>query len=145
MSTNTETAIFNLKAVVNETGLKPDTLRAWERRYGIPSPQRTQSGHRLYSQREIEIVKWLSERQREGLTISRAVDMWNRLLESGEDPFANLETEQRYHEHAPGQTQNSQPCSPLRCGRAAIRDCPSSGHLARCLAWISGAWASSEG
>jgi methanogenic corrinoid protein MtbC1 len=32
--------------------------------------------------------------------------MWNRLLESGEDPFANLDTGQRYHEHAPGQAQN---------------------------------------
>ena len=28
---------FNLKVVVQETGLKPDTLRAWERRYNLPS------------------------------------------------------------------------------------------------------------
>ena len=35
------TPTFNLKVVVRETGLKPDTLRAWERRYGIPQPQRT--------------------------------------------------------------------------------------------------------
>jgi hypothetical protein len=34
-STNSEPT-YNLKAVVRETGLKPDTLRAWERRYGFP-------------------------------------------------------------------------------------------------------------
>ena len=54
---------FNLKAVVNETGLKPDTLRAWERRYGLPKPHRTPGGHRLYSQRDIDMLKWLISRQ----------------------------------------------------------------------------------
>ena len=28
--------LFNLKAVVRQTGIKPDTLRAWVRRYGLP-------------------------------------------------------------------------------------------------------------
>lgn len=71
------TPIYNLKAVVQETGLKPDTLRAWERRYGLPEPQRTPSGHRLYTQRDIEILKWLIARQEEGLNISRAVALWH--------------------------------------------------------------------
>ena len=47
MTTNSEPT-FNLKVVIRETGLKPDTLRAWERRYGLPDPQRTEGGHRLY-------------------------------------------------------------------------------------------------
>ncbi len=29
------TPTYNLKVVVQETGVKPDTLRAWERRYGL--------------------------------------------------------------------------------------------------------------
>jgi DNA-binding transcriptional MerR regulator len=33
-----EGPMFNLKAVVQQTGLKSDTLRDWERRYGLPSP-----------------------------------------------------------------------------------------------------------
>jgi DNA-binding transcriptional MerR regulator len=65
---------FNLKAVLRETGLAADTLRAWERRYGLPTPQRTAGGHRLYSQYDIETIKWLIARQAEGLSISRAVD-----------------------------------------------------------------------
>lgn len=81
---------FNLKAVLRETGLAADTLRAWERRYGLPSPQRTAGGHRLYSQYDIETIKWLIARQAEGLSISRAVDLWNEQTASGLDPLAAL-------------------------------------------------------
>ena len=80
MSAN-DTPIFNLKAVVHETGLKSDTLRAWERRYGLPAPQRTPSGHRLYSQRDIDILKWLIARQQEGMSISRAVHLWHQVAD----------------------------------------------------------------
>ena len=38
---------YNLMVVLKETGLKADVLRAWERRYQLPSPQRTPGGHRL--------------------------------------------------------------------------------------------------
>jgi len=78
---------YNLKAVVQETGLKPDTLRAWERRYGIPEPDRTDGGHRLYSQHDINTLKWLLARQDEGLSISRAVALWHSLREEGQDPL----------------------------------------------------------
>lgn len=81
------TPTYNLKAVVRETGLKPDTLRAWERRYGIPEPDRTGGGHRLYSQHDINTLKWLLARQDEGLSISRAVALWHSLLAEGHDPL----------------------------------------------------------
>ena len=82
-----KTPTYNLKAVVRETGLKPDTLRAWERRYGVPAPQRTDSGHRLYSQHDIDTLKWLLVRQNEGMSISRAVELWHRLDADGLDPL----------------------------------------------------------
>jgi MerR family transcriptional regulator, light-induced transcriptional regulator len=79
---------YNLRAVTKETGLSPETLRAWERRYGVVKPQRTPGGHRLYSKRDIRLLKWLVERQDEGLSISRAVELWRNLEESGQDPLA---------------------------------------------------------
>jgi methanogenic corrinoid protein MtbC1 len=82
-----QTPTYNLKAVLNETGIGADTLRAWERRYGVPMPQRTPGGHRLYSQRDIYLIKWLLARQAEGLTISRAVKRWHEVTASGEDPL----------------------------------------------------------
>ncbi|MBM3121607.1 MAG: MerR family transcriptional regulator [Chloroflexi bacterium] len=81
-----DTPVYNLKAVVLETGLKPDTLRAWERRYGLPTPNRSDGGHRLYSERDIQVLKWLVARQQAGLSISRAAELWQRLSESGQDP-----------------------------------------------------------
>lgn len=78
---------FNLKAVVQQTGLKPDTLRAWERRYGLPTPERSPGGHRLYSQRDIDTIKWLIARQQEGLSISRAVELWGKLEAESHDPL----------------------------------------------------------
>ena len=78
---------FNLKAVVRETGLKPDTIRAWERRYGVPKPRRTLGGHRMYSQHDIELLKWMNARQHEGLSISRIVDLWKSLEAEGKDPL----------------------------------------------------------
>ncbi|MFO7633507.1 MAG: MerR family transcriptional regulator [Caldilinea sp.] len=87
MTYSDKTPIYNLKAVVQETGLKADTLRAWERRYGVPTPQRTDSGHRLYSQYDIDILKWLIERQDEGMSISRAIELLNRLEAEGKNPL----------------------------------------------------------
>lgn len=86
-NTNQHKATFNLKVVVQETGLKPDTLRAWERRYGMPQPQRTAGGHRLYSQHDIDMLKWLIARQDEGLSISRAADLWRTYAKNNQDPL----------------------------------------------------------
>ena len=80
-------ALFNLKAVVRQTGVKPDTLRAWQRRYGLPSPSRSPGGHRLYSQRDIDTIKWLTARQQEGLSIKRAVEQWRTIEADGRDPL----------------------------------------------------------
>ena len=78
-----KTPRFNLGVVIQETNLNPDTLRAWERRYGFPKPQRTEGGHRLYSQQDIDSIKWLSARLAEGMRIGKAIDLW----QSTDDPL----------------------------------------------------------
>ena len=70
--------VYNVKAVVRQTGVSADTLRAWERRYGVPSPPRTESGYRLYSERDVAIVRWLKAKTEGGMNIAQAV----RLLQS---------------------------------------------------------------
>lgn len=102
-----DTPIYNLKAVVTETGLKPDTLRAWERRYGLPSPDRTGGGHRLYSQRDIELLKWLIQRQDEGMSISRAVRLWRQMEKNGTDPLTESESSAPVPPSTPTSFQNN--------------------------------------
>ena len=43
-----------VRVVHQRTGLPPATLRAWERRYGVVSPGRTEGGQRLYSDEDVE-------------------------------------------------------------------------------------------
>jgi DNA-binding transcriptional MerR regulator len=70
--------LYNLKAVCQQTGLSPATLRAWERRYGLVIPKRSEGGHRLYTRHDVELLKWLVDRQKEGLSIRQAVEMWKQ-------------------------------------------------------------------
>lgn len=70
-----DTPRYNIKAVVQQTQVNVSTLRAWEGRYGVPQPKRTDHGHRLYSQRDVEIIKWLKLATEDGISISQAVIM----------------------------------------------------------------------
>ncbi len=79
--------IYNIRAVVTQTGLNPATIRAWERRYGLPCPSRTAGGHRQYSQHDVNMLKWLIARQEEGVSISHAIDMWRSYADREEDPL----------------------------------------------------------
>ena len=87
MTIPSTTPAFNLKVVVAETGIKPDTLRAWERRYGLPQPGRTKGKHRLYSPHDLETIKWLVARQEEGMSISKAGKLWRQMEADGQNPL----------------------------------------------------------
>jgi len=67
--------VYNMKAVVEATGISAATLRAWERRYSVLSPGRTESGYRLYSARDIAMLRWLKARVDEGMSISQAINL----------------------------------------------------------------------
>ncbi|HMO57329.1 MAG TPA: MerR family transcriptional regulator [Roseiflexaceae bacterium] len=81
------TARYNIKAVVQQTQVHVSTLRAWEQRYGIPQPLRSAHGHRLYSPRDVAIIKWLKQCTEDGLSISHAVALLreSRVLDGGND------------------------------------------------------------
>jgi DNA-binding transcriptional MerR regulator/methylmalonyl-CoA mutase cobalamin-binding subunit len=47
-STEASEGLWSMGAVVRRTGIGEHTLRAWERRFGFPRPERLPSGHRRY-------------------------------------------------------------------------------------------------
>jgi MerR family transcriptional regulator, light-induced transcriptional regulator len=51
-----ERAVLRIGEVSRRTGVAVPTLRAWERRYGVLHPERTDGGHRLYSERDVARV-----------------------------------------------------------------------------------------
>ena len=60
-----KSAGYRIGAVAKLTGISPDTLRVWERRYGCIVPQRSPGGGRLYSADDIarlQLMKLLVDR-----------------------------------------------------------------------------------
>ncbi|HWI61041.1 MAG TPA: MerR family transcriptional regulator [Symbiobacteriaceae bacterium] len=64
--------LYNLKAVVQQTGIPAQSLRAWEKRYGILTPVRKPNGHRVYPRSEVEKLLRLKALMARGMTISQA-------------------------------------------------------------------------
>ncbi len=64
---------YTIKAVASQTGIQPVTLRAWERRHDILTPYRGNNRYRLYSERDVAILRWIKYRVGEGMPIRNAV------------------------------------------------------------------------
>lgn len=68
-----------IREISRLTGVNSVTLRAWERRYGLIKPLRTNKGHRLYSRDDVELIKTIQGWLARGLAIGKV----SELLESG--------------------------------------------------------------
>lgn len=77
-----EAELFPIRTVATLTGVNPITLRAWERRHGLVVPVRTESGHRMYTQRDIDIIHRIQALLEKGLAISQVAQQ----LGSGNRP-----------------------------------------------------------
>ena len=63
--------MYSIKAIASLTGLGTETLRAWERRYKTIVPDRDDSGHRYYSQQDLDRLTLLANLTRQGHSISK--------------------------------------------------------------------------
>lgn len=63
--------LFPIREVSRLTGINAVTLRAWERRYGLIQPTRTDSGHRLYTQQDIEDIRRIRGWLERGVAVSK--------------------------------------------------------------------------
>lgn len=63
--------LLPIREVARLTGVNPVTLRAWERRYGLIQPTRTESGHRLYSSTDIDTVHRILDWIERGVAVSK--------------------------------------------------------------------------
>lgn len=56
-------SLYSIGDVAERCSINPVTLRAWQRRYGLLKPQRTEGGHRLFDENDIqrieEIKRWI--------------------------------------------------------------------------------------
>jgi MerR family transcriptional regulator, light-induced transcriptional regulator len=65
-------AALRIGEVSRRAGVSPELLRAWERRYGLLRPTRSNGGLRLYSLADVERVRRMRELLAEGLAAAEA-------------------------------------------------------------------------
>ena len=87
-----ETGRYRIQSVAEMTGVSAATLRAWERRYGIPAPQRTASAYRLYTDRDVELIRRVRELCENGVAPAQAAQMVQAARGSREEAV-RLETD----------------------------------------------------
>lgn len=80
--------IYTIKAVSKRTGIKTVTLRAWERRYNLLSPQRLDNGYRLYSEQDVQVLQWVQEKQAAGESISQVTNQFAAMRQEEKWPEA---------------------------------------------------------
>jgi MerR family transcriptional regulator, light-induced transcriptional regulator len=70
-----------IRVVSRRTGLTPAVLRAWEKRYGVVVPERSQGGQRLYSDDDVRKLSLLRRAVDEGRAISQVAGLTSEELE----------------------------------------------------------------
>ena len=65
--------MLRIRSIARLTGVREATLRAWERRYGFPLPERGENGYRSYSQNELERIRRVASLMEQGFSASEAI------------------------------------------------------------------------
>ncbi|MGO9498909.1 MAG: MerR family transcriptional regulator [Solirubrobacteraceae bacterium] len=72
-------------------GVTPEALRAWERRYGILSPTRTEGGFRLYGEDDERRIRRMLQHLEQGLSAAEAARLARADPPAGFDPAAGTD------------------------------------------------------
>ncbi|WP_330475745.1 MerR family transcriptional regulator [Terrabacter sp. C0L_2] len=98
--------MYTIKRAAELTGISVATLRAWERRYGVVSPQRSDGGYRLYGPEDVRALAIMNSLVNEGWSAREAAAETIRRLSSRdaagrEVPFGRGDRESRSSRVAP--------------------------------------------
>jgi DNA-binding transcriptional MerR regulator len=66
------TGLLRIGELSRRSGVSPELLRAWERRYGLLEPTRSAGGLRLYSAADLDRVRTMQQHLAEGLAAAEA-------------------------------------------------------------------------
>ncbi|GGD35263.1 MerR family transcriptional regulator [Franconibacter pulveris 1160] len=64
-------ALYTIGEVAELCEVNPVTLRAWQRRYGLLKPQRTDGGHRLFNDQDIDRIREIKHWIDNGVQVSK--------------------------------------------------------------------------
>jgi DNA-binding transcriptional MerR regulator len=87
-------SVYSIGAVARMLDIPPATLRTWEERYGLPVPQRSPGGHRLYSRDQVDQLRFVKAQTAEGMAPADAHRLLAERLAAGALSFGEPETGQ---------------------------------------------------
>lgn len=83
-------ALLRIGEVSRRTGLNPDLIRAWERRYDLLQPQRTDGNFRLYSGADVSRLRLMQHFLSKGLPAAQAAGLVHRVQTAALDSHPGL-------------------------------------------------------
>ena len=95
--TDSPTGRYKIGSLSRLTGLKPELLRAWQRRFSLFEPERTEGSHRLYTADDLRLALHVKDLLAEGLSIGAVAsrgraslleEAWARVGEPGQGAVA---------------------------------------------------------
>ena len=120
---NERTPRHPMRVVTRRTGLSAEVLRVWERRYTVVRPARSEGGHRLYSDADLDRLRLLQQAARGGRGIGRLASLSN-------DELASL-----IHEDAEARQQG--PYTAVAISTSSdLDDEPATGYLIQSLEFV---------
>lgn len=93
--TNGATGFLRIGELSQRTGVSPELLRAWQRRYGLLEPERSPGGFRLYSEADEARVRRMQELLGQGVAAAEAARLATQTASAGSsaDSFENVRLE----------------------------------------------------
>ena len=89
MSQQDQEALYSIGAVARMLDVPTSTLRAWEERYGVVTPERSHGSQRLYSRSQIEHLRFIKAQIDGGASAADAHRLLDQALRGGSVPVAS--------------------------------------------------------
>ncbi len=88
MSDKQAEAVYSIGAVAAMLGVAASTLRAWEDRYGVICPARSDGSQRMYSRDQVEQLRFIKSQLDKGASAADAHRLLAQELAAGRSPAA---------------------------------------------------------
>lgn len=86
-------AFYSIGDVAERCGINPVTLRAWQRRYGLLKPQRSEGGHRQFDEDDIRRIEEIKRWIKSGVPVSKVKALIEGSQTAQHDGWLSLQEE----------------------------------------------------
>ncbi|MEL4013907.1 MerR family transcriptional regulator [Dryocola clanedunensis] len=86
-------AYYSIGDVAERCGINPVTLRAWQRRYGLLKPQRSEGGHRQFDEEDIQRIEEIKRWMKNGVPVGKVKALLEGKKITSDDSWTSLQEE----------------------------------------------------